>query len=340
MRNRPLAVVIAALTALTLAACDGGGGDGGGEETSSAAPSEGLTSEDSPLNQMFAEFEAFSDLASEDSQRYYDDLNRKIEEAVATCMSEQGFDYTPSGVDASEVLALGADLSEQEYAAQYGYGIVAQVELVGVGTDADPNAEAVAAMSEAEQAAWNEALYGDLFSATTTEELATMSPEDMGCYGSAQNEVIEQTPELGFITVMQNPEYAALITQIAALSGEATAEPAVQEAAAQWSECMAEAGHPDLAEPADAQAEISAQANELWGAATGAAEGPDESEVDELQQREIEMATADLACQDEVGYQDTLLTAQFALEEEFITENQTQLDAMVEAMQQAQAQDS
>lgn len=337
MRKRSLAVVIPAVVILALAACDSGGSqeDGSGAATSAEGATDDLDPEDSPVNQLFAEFEAFTDLASEDSQRYYADLNRKIEEAVAVCMTEQGFDYTPSGADVGEILSLGADLSEDEYAAQYGYGIVAYVQIAGLGTDADPNSAAVAEMSEAEQAAWNEALYGDLFSATTTEEMATMSPEDMGCYGTAQTAVVEETPELGFITVMQNPEYAALMAQLAAISTEAAAEPEVVAAGEVWSECMAEADFPDLADPTAAQGAITTEANELWATS----EAPDAAAVDELQQREISMATADLTCQRDSDYRNTLLRAQFALEEEFITENQTQLDAMVQAMQQSQAEE-
>ncbi|MCL2849379.1 MAG: hypothetical protein FWE61_04965, partial [Micrococcales bacterium] len=103
--RRLVAVVLA--TAL-LAAC------GGSQEPKSV-----VTGELGPISQRLADL----------TDRFDDDVNAAlatmVEEAIAACMKEQGFDYTPRGWNASDVAQLTdmPDPASAEYAELYGYGI-------------------------------------------------------------------------------------------------------------------------------------------------------------------------------------------------------------------------
>lgn len=132
-------------------------------------------------------------------------LQLQVEQAVATCMRAEGFDYI--AVDAAgelggpseEDAALAAD--PEAYGKKYGYGIVFNYEqyeepmLTGAGTDAstsgfvDPNEEYVSSLGETERDTYYELLYGNAVFADADDQAAPPTAEEMGCYGSAQVEV-------------------------------------------------------------------------------------------------------------------------------------------------------
>src|SRR5665647_1165746 len=147
-RTRIAALATVTVAALTLAAC-------GNEPEPKPTP----TQESSPLEALLRDY--LGDWSNEDVTRQL----VAMEDLVATCMAEQGFDYTPvdyaaMGLDLTGE-TLGLEWGSKEFAEQYGYGITTNPAL---GADAeqpeDPNAEYVAGMTPTEQEAYYTALYG------------------------------------------------------------------------------------------------------------------------------------------------------------------------------------
>ena len=156
MRTTPITTAIAmgAVALALLTGCSSGGG-----------PSDDatLTYEDSPLSAYWEKLGGSQDEAEMDAQM------ARSEEIVAACMQDEGFEYTPqdtSGMsrsfdDADDGMPAWDSL---EFAEQYGYGATTSQDMPmnqGAGEEwVDPNADYVATMSETEQQAFYEALYG------------------------------------------------------------------------------------------------------------------------------------------------------------------------------------
>jgi hypothetical protein len=148
------------------------------------------------------------------------------EEAVAACMREEGFEYTPVDYSAQgpQVVDDAAELynDPKAFGEKYGYGVVHNYELweepnfnadgelsyAGEEGFVDPNWEYQQTLSQSEQQAYQELLYGDqsMYEVSaiaegdfTSEDVpaATMSMptlEEQGCYGKAQQEVYGDQP--------------------------------------------------------------------------------------------------------------------------------------------------
>src|SRR5665648_644137 len=180
-RTRIAALATVTVAALTLAAC-------GNEPEPKPTP----TQESSPLEALLRDY--LGDWSNEDVTRQL----VAMEDLVATCMAEQGFDYTPvdyaaMGLDLTGE-TLGLEWGSKEFAEQYGYGITTNPVL---GEDAeqpeDPNAEYVAGMTPTEQEAYYTALYGVHYAEMSDPRAVAEAGwdwRDLGCTGSAQNEVL------------------------------------------------------------------------------------------------------------------------------------------------------
>ncbi len=289
----------------------------------------------------------------------------EMEQILAACMAEQGFEYTP--VDWSymeEQEAMRGRGSAPETAedlaasvAEYGYGISTQVPWPGDaqgsgpgGGQVDPNAEYVASMSDAERRAYETALMGvGQGEAYITGE----EPYDWtqwGCYGRSdhqlgidQREFFDDTP------------YEDLQAQIDAMYLAVSDEPRVLEAEREWSACMAEAGYSGLNRVADAMEGILAQSDQIW-AETSFAVVSDLTTTDyltspeylaaaeenarrhaDLAQIEIPTAVADYACRDEVEYQRLYAEVSIELQQEFYDAHRAELEAWLAAYEEFQA---
>lgn len=321
-------VASAVAAMMALAGCSNGGGDGGGGGD--------LTYEDSPLSEVFAELDDFSGMSEEEMQAESDRQMMEIEELTAACMAEQGFEYIP--VDWSEsggVISAETDVDyeSREYAEQYGYGITtmySEDESSSSEEDApeDPNQAIVEAMSPAEQEAYYEALYGQMDEEPAEGE--EISYEPSGCSGEAQMQVYGDQMEL-----WEDPRFEELFEAMDQIYTDAENDPRMAELNTAWSDCMADAGHTDLADPSAAQDSIMTAADGLWSES----EDPSdiEPEMADLREREIALATADWDCKDSVDYQQTSLEIQFEYEEEFVEEWQADIDALIAAYQEAQS---
>ena len=187
---RTAATSVGAVLLLTLTACSGGGNASAGTDPDDLPKG--------PLDEMFEEMygEYDEDQGARDMMR--------VEEIVAECMAEEGFEYIP--VDQTQFTSFSSDELDVEwgtleFAEQYGYGATTNPWGGGEGEEeqpvdeeqpefVDPNQEAVEAMSATEQEAYYAALYGNQEYVEGEEEVE-WDWTTAGCQGLAQHEVYE-----------------------------------------------------------------------------------------------------------------------------------------------------
>ncbi|MCC2335818.1 hypothetical protein [Cellulomonas wangsupingiae] len=319
MRRPPVLPALAgAVAALVLVGCTG---------SDAAGPSDDETG---PVTAFFEKVGG-----SFDDEQFQDD-QRRIEELIAACMTEEGFEYTPVDPTSGGVMSSddAPDWGSEEFVEQYGYGVTTGEELFGGGQEpsTDPNQEYVAAMSESEQLAYNEALYGAM--TEVDPEADPDAPiesnwEEEGCWGAASHEVnqaqIWDDPAVADMTEEMQVEYENLED-----------DPSLSEAQGRWSECIAEAGY-DFAAPHEAEQSISDEMSALWEAVMPAdpeAEidptasfEPDPAAVAELKEKEFALSAADHECRRSTGFAKAQQAAVIALEERLWEKYGDQLEA-------------
>jgi hypothetical protein len=244
-RQSLVAIPTIALLAMSLAAC-GGGSDGAGSGSSETA---------SPLGDLLG----WNDYDPVESRRE----QLAIEEAVSTCMREEGFEYQPVDYEAQnqitesdEDIALSSD--PEAYGKKYGYGVVRNYELYelpyigeegeggfGGGQEfEDPNQEYVTSLSPDEQEAYYAELYGEptedqaleedssFDDGEVTEASIFVSPplEEQGCFGKARLDIVGVNPA-------EDPDVQAALNEYFENSQD---DPRIDQANAEWLDCMAE----------------------------------------------------------------------------------------------------
>ena len=285
MRSSVPVALTAVATAVLLAAC-------GGTSGADAGPGD----ERGPLTAFVAQL-----LATVRDAESIETQHRETEEAIARCMAELGFEYTPEEPrtrpgKADEQLL---DTETLEFAEEFGYGLTTNEELYGIPVAGwtDPNAERVAAMSEAEAQAWNDALWGPP-QEESDGETATDGWEQ-GCTGKAWKEADERSP-------LSDETLTAVVEEYSAAEQALADDPALRGAVARWADCMADEGH-DVEELSDARAVV----EELWYALPSVDESDPSSTVTErdvdaakaeMKDKEIAMAVTDATCREESGY--------------------------------------
>jgi hypothetical protein len=241
-----------------------------------------------------------------------------VQEAVRTCMKEQGFDYIPTDASQSNFKVAFGPETEDLTAAQRrtkGYGITTDELRPGrLQRDAsdDPNQAIRKALSDADRKAYDTALMGAEAAnameaakdgaggggvrvqrkAGDTSEAA--GAEDNGCMGKAQSETPGGPKEVG--------------SDLQEMQQRIDADSRLIAAERDWSECMAKAGYTGLEQPDDARGQIRDEMDALMGAdsdgegTTRFAIGPDDidpGKLEDLKQEEIALAVQDGKCQDE-----------------------------------------
>ncbi len=223
--------------------------------TACGSGSDGATSSDaaSPLGDLLG----WNDFDPVESRRE----QLAIEEAVATCMREQGFEYQPVDYDAqNQTLESEEDIAlfndPEAYGKKYGYGVVRNYELYeepyiggngegGFGGPEfeDPNMDYVNSLSSPEQEAYYAELYGEPTVDTvledssfddgeTTDTSIYVAPplEEQGCYGIAQLDVVGVRPA-------DDPDVQAALNDYFENSQN---DPSIEQANAEWADCMVE----------------------------------------------------------------------------------------------------
>ena len=347
-RPRRLTSAIA-IAAFTLAGCTGAPGLG--------APS-ALKAEDSPLTKYLANLSLGPgpDATKEEQQAYYDEQQKKTEQLVAECMKKEGFEYKPNTT--TSVTVGGTEENpwkpdDREWVKQYGYGSVnfpgkddAPVEEPTGTEQVDPNQEYLASLTEAEQQAYNEALYGgqaataEPTDAEPTDEAQTWDWTKQGCYGAAQHEVMGDQP-------YEKAEFKPLIDALQKFYEGLPTNTEYSALDSEWVACMDTAGHTGFKTQSEASNSIYDLVNKYYEEAYPA-DGGEETEMDpnlgtlkdpafaEIGKKEVELALADLDCREKTDYRNRQLTIQFKLEDQFISDHKAELDALKASADQGQ----
>ena len=312
MRQRSLltAIATAAFLSLTLAGCSG-------EQAASK-----LDPAESPLSKymssMYGDYDEDSGTA----------MQKEQEELIATCMADEGFDYVP--VDYSQYSGMTSDDGEEygteKWVAENGYGMSQSPEQLAEQQEqneayVDPNQDYVMTLSESEQGAYWEVLYGVQ---PTEEDMGEDGSyeynwETSGCQGFASHEINGDQPS--------QDDHAALYDAMSAMYEEAQSSPALVALDAKWATCMADAGYATFLKKADAQESISNDQNAIYEKATET--GPDEQALADLREKELGVAMADFTCAEDLDYTDASMKVQFDLEEQFIIDHKAELDALI-----------
>jgi hypothetical protein len=256
----------------------------------------------------------------------------RAEELIAACMAKEGFEYVPdvSGYGLTDLSEVEPPPGTREFAAQFGYGFAALPEGMvtrGPAQGANPNDAITAAMSEEEHETYTRALFGDV--------ALEGADESGGCFEEARAQVWGDRET--------DPVRTALEDEIARIDAEvAPQDPAVVEAAAAWSACMADAGFPGFANPPQAEQ----AAWDRWVAfneglaadaagGTGAAGAPTDDGAPagqaDLAAAEVALATADWDCREESDYDAVWREVRSRLQQEYVDAHRDELDAWVEA---------
>lgn len=200
------------------------------ESTSSAhaaSPGTSRTSDTTETEPESESFEAFFGV-----QLFFEDPGaaeaarqeeiRQYEEAVRACMVVEGFDYTPVLPEVESVLTTEGTVEDQvrrwgfRITTEAGSGLPSVMDSALIyGEPLDPNADLVESMSEAERAAWNEAL------------------ENCG------TEAWFARPA----TLYETALYGAMFAELDEMQERLEADPRIVDLEAAWSGCMATAGY-------------------------------------------------------------------------------------------------
>ena len=328
---------------------DGGNGDEGTGD-------EGVETEPETLE----DFLGFSFDDPEANAAFAADMERRVQESIALCMAQEGFEYIPAvRPQDSGFFAL----DEEEYARERGFGITtwfAEEELFASGDEewVDPNGEIVASLSESERNAYHEVLYGEDPFGEPDGSGEVESLGDLwgsGCNGKAYEEVYGA----------MNRVFTELGPQMEELNQRVEADPRFREAEEMWAGCMADRGFPyDTREAMFEQVneEFSRRLEEIVGtegAAFDPFSGTSEEEVEEffaeerseeevadffdqarqeamagidqealaaLQQEERDIAVASFECAEELN--DTVLEVFREYEADFVRENRDVLERL------------
>lgn len=322
-----------ALAALALSGCSGTG-------KSDAKPDQ-----EGPLDKYLS---ALWD-GEQYTQERMDKEQREIEELVAECMTKEGFEYKPSSNSGGIVMMGGEDGEDSgpewgsaEFAKEYGYGIVNWPGMSESTEEpgeeyVDPNQDYIESLSESEQQAYSETLYGPPMTDEQMAELeesdgAGFMPDwkDQGCYGAAQHEV---QGEDGGMAVFSDPEFSELMESMNSLGNaiwnDDELSPEMQKLNDEWRECMADAGQDDYSSPMNAQNTLNEEFYSSSGDSMEEYKEPSQKEKDEFAKREIAVATADAECKAKVDYTETQTRFYFDAQQKFLDEHKSELDAML-----------
>jgi hypothetical protein len=320
-RPRFVPVGIAAFAlSIALTGCSAGSGGGGASE---------LTQEDSPLQEYMAVVYESQD------QSDFEEQQAEAEELIAVCMADEGFEYIPVDYSSQYVEMDEGDIEDQntkEWVAENGYGMNQTPEQIAEQNEqaeefVNPNDDYVMTLSEGEQTAYYEVLYGPGPDESEIDEDGSYEYnwEEGGCQGAAQHET-------GGEDIWNSDEHADLIEAMNSVWEDLEKDPAVKTLNAEWASCMADAGYADFSVKNDAVQAVVDESNALY---ENAETGPSDEDIKAARDHELEIALADFTCSEEVNYNDVQLKAQFELEEQFISDHKAELDAFIADYEQS-----
>lgn len=270
--------------------------------------------------------------------------DRQREDLVAECMAKEGFEYIPNTSrygysDGSEEID-GPQWGTLEFAEQYGYGIVDwpgredMENQTGEDEYFDPNQEYIESLSESEQTAFYETLYGK---GPTDEEWELIEAGEMehewswetsGCDGWAMHEMDDSSAS----ALYEDPEFEDMMTAMQDLWTDMYSDSEYQSLNQEWSSCMADSGFTGLSDKDNVQNDLYDQLNKIYEDSTspnGDWNEPDKAVMDEFQKQEIAQAVADYKCSEKIDYDKKSMEIQHRMQQEFLDQYKTQLDAAI-----------
>jgi hypothetical protein len=244
--------------------------------------------------------EGSADTVSVDEQLGLDEeglLERQAqaENLIRDCMKREGFDYVPVDPHAQRAALLGQQgMSQEDFEKQFGYGITTLFEKRLQQEGLGPNKEIRDRLSEAERLAYDRALYGEDPTATFA---VALDSGDFTRLGGCTKEATDKV--FGGTAVLQT-----LQTKLDEVDEKVFSDPRMVKALAKWSQCMREAGYPNLSEPDEVDARLEKKLDDIVGPpeerrATPAGQEPDydKEALAALQREEVAMVTADIECE-------------------------------------------
>jgi hypothetical protein len=255
--------------------------------------------------------------------------NRWIEDFIATCMAELGFNYIPDVDNPPRVVPNEAPPRlSLEFAKQYGLGIWSS-QSGGLNITRDLNQANDAqlnAMSSAEREAWDRALLGNFWDWNEGDERIP------GCWDLANSAV----------NGLDNEEFASLNEEINLFLARAPSDE-TRQLDREWFNCMALQGESDFESPADMWFTVfnemlsSQQArNELvrnWDWNQNPLGPPEESGLE----REIELAVLSYNCRTEIDYNSRAREIDLKEQADFVALHQNELEAWAQFMEAERA---
>lgn len=294
--------------------------------TPGATPtSQQLDVADSPLSREFYSVSAPSEQDETDAQQ------RRQEEAIASCMAGEGFDYVPvdyaAWAEGYEVDDPDLKYATRPWVERWGFGFSTVLQPAEPGGPVtiprfvDDNVEYREGLSESELTAYFAAL---------DEAQSDADDTHGGCRGRAEQEFPITSP------TWQTAQYSELIAGIGTMWEQLRRSPERQELDAEWAACMADLGHPEQRDRDERAAAIEGPLNAVYADADPATGEVDADQLGLVQQQEIELAIADFDCEERTDYDQRYLRLQFAAEERFIGDNRTAIDELIAAYEQGQ----
>ena len=289
----------------------------------------------------------------------------RFEEAVAVCMRDAGFEYTPEEYESDEE---DENTESLEYAREFGYGITTWDE------DSDdedyertPNDLYIEGLSDEELDAYWIAYEGEYLDEDDEIDLSDFDDEDgeidlgdleigedgeidfgdefieddldefeefdefddlgyEGCQGVAYEGLADNPLPYDF------PEHQDVLMALDEMYAEVANDESLIEAEEAWSACMDEAGYPDLVTADDASYLVYDAYDAAWEEVPDDADDISEDLLASLQELELAVAVADFECRDSSGLTTAYTDVQFAAEQEFVDANRDALVAFFEDM--------
>jgi hypothetical protein len=214
---------------------------------------------------------------------------RRVEEQIRDCMKARGFEYVAIDPVAQRASLVGGDLSDDEFTAQFGYGITTLIDKQSA--TADPNRSIRSGLAATDQAAYDAALTGGDRSATFA---AAMDTGDFSRLGGCTKDATDAA--FGGAEVV-----STLRAALDDLDKRIVADPRMVSALAAWSTCMTDAGYPGFTVSDDVDTTLQSRLVDIVGplATFDPASNTtyDRGALAELQRLEVAMVGADVVCE-------------------------------------------
>jgi len=312
-----------------------------------------------PLDEFMVQIfgRAFQDVTDpQEFQQMHRSLQAERNEFIAACMLEQGFAYEPfTDFTPPSRIPLPGEVPQgvREWVERWGFGVSAtppwtsfapstRLQTRSAGIRVIVSGWAGQEMSEAEVVAWHQAMYG--------VTLASLPPEmRLSWEGFPWSDVPEK--DLGCETrwwlhqELPPTPFQGLQDEIDRFDASVEANPRTLELDALWASCMIDAGESGWSNPRQpepvlralfAEDQIPAEVLVAWDWAA-APEGPPEVDRTEFREREFALALADWDCREQLDYDAALRAINLDLQQQFVNQHRTELEAWVEYAEQQRA---